>query len=216
MVDRAVCMPFAKPQVLRRGHRRRKDDDGPWQTVASIREDVADGASFIVRALDSSSVDRRWSKAELALDPAGPWWSKTRDDYLELDEASQDWVLERIEGTADRAAAALQDRAEQRDWCWLWSQPSFGSPGKLRPTIIRPDLVAGLDWKRCEVIDLKTTGREELRSAASVSLKKSFASWAAALRQLRFDPESSLVLIVSTEHDRWSWIDAPLPDHDSE
>ena len=90
LVDRAVCMPYAKPQVLRRGHRRRKGDDDKWVTDASICEDIAEAAAFLVRSLESRSASRRWSKAELALDPAGPWWSKTRNDFLALSDRSQD------------------------------------------------------------------------------------------------------------------------------
>ena len=95
-----------------------------------------------------------------------------------------------------------------RDWSWLWSQPSFARPGKLRPSITRPDLVGGLDWKRCDVIDLKTTSNWEMKTAVKPDVKKSLESWSESLRALRFDPQHCLVLVVSTEEDdRWEWFE---------
>lgn len=209
LVDRAVCMPFAKPQVLRRGHRRAINEDGKWVTEATtIGEDVTDAVAFIVRSLESPRADRRWSKAEIALDPAGPWWSKTLDDFLALDDRAQDWVLDRLAITAEQAASCLQERAEAREWSWLWSQPSFARPGKLRPLITRPDLVGGLDWRRCDVIDLKTTSKWDLESVLKPDLQKSFDDWGASLRALRFKPQHCLALVVSTEEDdRWEWFE---------
>lgn len=46
LTDRAICMPYAKPQVLRRGHRRQVGTDGRWQTQSSILEDTAAAAAF--------------------------------------------------------------------------------------------------------------------------------------------------------------------------
>lgn len=79
--DRAVCMPYARPQVLREGRRRRQKIDGSWETIASVREDVALAADFIARSLKSPAAQKRWSPAELALDAGGPWWAKTRDVF---------------------------------------------------------------------------------------------------------------------------------------
>lgn len=216
LVDRAVCMPYAKPQVLRHGHRRYKDNAGDWHTGASIREDTEDASAFIVHSLRSPGAHRDWSKAELALDPAGPWWSKTRDDFLGLDDEAQEWVLDHLESTADRAASCLQKEAEERGWAWLWSQPSFASPGKLRPSITRPDLIGGLDWKKCDVIDLKTTSKPELRLAVKADQEKAFESWVDSLRAMRFTPVQCHSLVVSTAADRWEWIESPAPDPDTE
>lgn len=73
LVDRAVCIPYAKPQVLRHGFRRHQDEDsGRWRTVAPISEDVATAAEFLVTGLTEDGERGRWSRAELALDPAGP------------------------------------------------------------------------------------------------------------------------------------------------
>ncbi|MBO4145964.1 hypothetical protein QWJ06_05405 [Kocuria rhizophila] len=116
LIDRAVCMPYANPQALRRGHRRRKGEDGRWVTEASIREDVAAAAEFIVASLQSPEANQPWSPAALALNPAGPWWPKARNDFLALDARSQKWVLDRLTITADQAATCLQERAEARDW----------------------------------------------------------------------------------------------------
>lgn len=76
LVDRAVCMPYARPQVLREGRRRRQKLDGSWETMTSVQEDVALAADFIVRSLQSPAAQKRWSPAELALDAGGPWGRK--------------------------------------------------------------------------------------------------------------------------------------------
>lgn len=213
LVDRAVCMPYAKPQVLRSGYRRQRDEDlGKWKTVASISEDTAAAAEFLVRILTESSADSRWSKAELALDPGGPWWAKPRDDFFQLDNDARDWVLDRLQVTAVRAAECIQNLSVDREWAWLWSQPPFASPGKLRPSITQPDLIAGRDWKHCDVIDLKTTGKDDLRGVVNSSQAKAFGSWAASLRALGFIPEHCLALAVSTTDNRHEWIEFPAQD----
>lgn len=214
MTDRAICMPYAKPQVLRSGHRRQIGTNGRWQTQASILEDTAAAAAFIVGSLESPHAHKDWSKAELALDPAGPWWSKPRDDFLGLSSDERDWVLDRLEDTVATAASHLQDRATKRRWTWLWSQPSFATPGKLRPSITRPDLVGGLDWTRCEIIDLKTTSRPELSAVMTTQLRRALASWAGSLRALGFDPVSCHALAVSATTGKAAWIEAPVDSTD--
>lgn len=213
LVDRAVCMPYAKPQVLRRGSRRHQDEDsGQWRTVATISEDAAAAAEFLATCLTASGANRRWSRAELALDPAGPWWAKPRDDFLKLDTDARKWVLDRLEDTAVRAAGCLEDQAVDRGWAWLWSQPSFASPGKVRPSITRPDLIGGLDRKRCDVIDLKTTGRDDLRSTVKSDQANAFRSWVTSLTAMGFTPVHCCVLAVSTTDDRFEWIEFPSTD----
>ena len=213
LVDRSICMPYAKPQVIRRGHRRLRDEEnGAWTTVASIREDVAAAAGFLHTSFEATDGTQEWSAAELAADPAGPWWSKPRDDFFALDSHDRDWVLDRLEETAHRAAACLEDEAVDRGWSWIWSQPSFAQPGKVRPTITRPDIVAGLDWKHCDLIDLKTSSQDELSRAVKPAQKKAFASWTASMRALRFCPERCLALVVSTETDAWEWVESPVPE----
>lgn len=206
LVDRAVCMPYAKPQILRRGHRRRRDEEGGhWSSLATIREDIERAASFIVNSLESRAARHEWSKAELALDPAGPWWSKPRDDFFGLDDESREWVLDHLEDTSDRAAERLQDEAVDREWAWLWSQPSFAAPGKTRPSITRPDLVGGLDRTRCDILDLKTTSQDDLGSVATTAQEKSFRSWEASLKAIGFVPLNCWVLTVSATDDRYEW-----------
>lgn len=213
LVDRAVCMPYAKPQLLQRASRRHLDEDsGRWRTVATIGEDVSAAAALLVTCLKASGADQRWSRAELVLDPAGPWWAKPRDDFLRLDRDGRNWVLDRLEGTAVRAADCLEDQAVERGWAWLWSQPSFASPGKVRPSITRPDLIGGLDRKRCDVIDLKTTCKDDLHSTVKSGQANAFRSWATSLTAMGFTPVHCVVLVVSTSDDRFEWIEFPSPD----
>lgn len=164
LVDRAVCMPYARPQVLREGRRLQKLD-GSWETMASVQEDVALAADFIVRSLKSPAAQKRWSPAELALDAGGPWWAKTRDIFFHLQEAEQEWVLDRLPPTAATAASAVESGSIMNDWSWLWSQPTLAAPGKLRPRFRIPDLIGGLNRKECDVIDFKTTIQTDLRDA---------------------------------------------------
>lgn len=217
LVDRAVCMPYAKPQILRRGRRRYRGEDGRWRSAATITEDVAEAASLLVKALSSRFADREWSKAELAVDPAGPWWSKPRDDFLSLGVDEREWVLDRVEDTAQHAATALEQAAVKRDWTWMWSQPSFAKPGKVRPNITRPDIVGGLDWRHCEVIDLKTTSQGDLGAVVKASEQaRLFASWTTSLSALRFIPVRCSVLTVSTAEMRWEWTPFELPEEVAE
>lgn len=207
LVDRAACLPYAKPQVLRRGHRCDWDQTRQWLEVESIRTDIGDAASFIVGCLNSRGAQRGWSKAELALDPAGPWWAKTRDDFFELKSASRNWILERLEPTACLAAECLQAAAVDEKWEWLWSQPSFAAPGRNRPSITRPDLIAGLSETRCLVVDLKTTSASDLGSVVDDDLDEHFDVWTAHLKALGFVPTECWVLSVSTSDRRAEWIE---------
>lgn len=207
-VDRAVCMPYSKPQVLRRGHRRFKGEDGSWTSVATIREDVAAASEFLTNALASKRAGAAWSKASLAVDPAGPWWSKPLEDFLALVSSDREWILDRLELTADLAAEAIEDEAVDRRWSWLWSQPSLAKPGKLRPSITRPDLLGGMDWKRCDLIDLKTTARDDLQAVASGQAAR-FDRWTMALTAMGFTLEERGVLVVSSVDERREWVEIP-------
>lgn len=201
-------MPYAKPQVLRRG--RRRHWDGNREQWVTIRDDVGHAASFIVSSLESPMAQRDWSKAQLVLDPAGPWWSKVRDDFFGLDSESREWVLDHLEETSDRAAEHIQAEAVQRKWKWLWSQPSFVVPGGYYPFITRPDLVAGLSSTRCVVLDLKTTSHSDLRSVVTAKQQQAFDTWTKYLKAMKFDPVECLVLSVSTKEERYEWLDFPL------
>lgn len=216
LVDRAVCMPYSKPQVLRRGQRRYKDDDGPWRSVATVREDVAASSAFLVECLQARGARAGWSKAALALDPAGPWWAKSQGDFFALSAGERAWVLDRLEDTADRAAGAIEEEAIGRKWSWLWSQASLAKPGKLRPSITRPDLLGGMDWKRCDLVDLKTTAQSDLRTMTRSGQEARFARWTEALTAMRFTPENRRVLVVSSVDDRWEWVEVPAGDDDEE
>jgi hypothetical protein len=208
LVDRAICMPYAKPHVLRSGHRCRWDEDRrEWVEQATIRADVDQAASLIVSSLESSTAQRDWSKADLALDPAGPWWSKVRDDFFDLDDDSREWVLDHLNATSDRAAERVQERAKQHNWEWLWSQPSFAVPGRDYPCITRPDLVAGLSSTRCVVLDLKTTSKYDLSAVAGTNQEQSFGDWTKYLKAMGFDPVGQWVLAVSTVEERAEWIE---------
>lgn len=210
LVDRAVCMPYAKPQVLRRGYRRQKDEDSDhWTSVTSVREDVASAATFLVAVLKARGARGEWSRAALAVDPAGPWWSKTRTDFFSLAPGSRRWILDRLEVTADSAAMCIEEEAIERKWTWLWSQPALATPGPQRPSITRPDLIGGLDSKRCDVIDLKTTSTDDLQSVVKSGQSGTFDRWAEALSAMGFVPEAQVVLIVSSTEDRWEWLTFP-------
>lgn len=208
LVDRAVCMPYSKPQVLRRGYRRFKDEEGSWTSVTTIREDVSDASEFLIEALASKRAGTAWSKAALAVDPAGPWWSKPLEDFLALVSSDRAWILDRLELTADLAAEAIEEEAVDRRWSWLWSQPSLATPGKLRPSITRPDLLGGMDWKRCDMVDLKTTARDDLQAVASGQTVR-FERWAQALTAMGFTPEERGVLVVSSVDERREWVEVP-------
>lgn len=213
LVDRAVCMPYAKPQVLQRGHRCGWDEEHHrWSKTATIQEDVREAATFLGSSLESPSAYRDWSRAQLAVDPAGPWWSKTLDDFLALDDDSQRWVLERLESTAELAAGCLQEESVEQQWTWLWSQPSFAEPGSRRPKITRPDLVAGLDRHRCVIIDLKTTSRTDLSSVVADDQAQAFSTWSASLVAMGFWPVERWVLSVSTQEQRHEWVDFSSSD----
>lgn len=207
LVDRAVCMPYARPQVLREGRRRRQKLDGSWETMASVQEDVALAADFIVRSLKSPGAQERWSPAELALDAGGPWWAKTRDVFFHLQEAEQEWVLDRLPPTAATAASAVESGSIMNDWSWLWSQPTLATPGKLRPRFRIPDLIGGVNWKECDVIDLKTTIQTDLRAAGKkMGERGQFEKWKEILSAMRFEPRNSSVLIVSSLEDDYEWV----------
>lgn len=213
LVDRAVCMPYAKPQVLQDGHR--CDWIGEhrrWSRVATIREDVRDAARFLASSLQSPKAVEDWSEAQLSVDPAGPWWSKTLYDFLALDDRTQRWVIDRLEVTANLAAECIQEESVEQQWTWLWSQPSFARPRGKRPRITRPDLVAGLDRHRCAIIDLKTTSRTDLSSVVADDQAQAFSTWSASLEAMGFWPVERWVLSVSTQEQRYEWIDFSSSD----
>lgn len=205
LVDRAVSMPFSRPQVLRAGHRR-LHVNGTWVTGTSICDDVrvaADGLSTALRSYDGGSV---WPTAQFAVDANGPWGSALYEQFFDMAERDRRWVLDRLADTAETAAVYLKMRAVDDGWSWLWSQPTFAQPGKLRPSLTRPDLVAGLDWKRCIIIDIKSTGKTCLRDAIDATTQqRTFDDWAERLRLLRFCPLEGQVLAVSTEQDLYEW-----------
>lgn len=60
---------------------------------------------------------------------------------------------------------------------WLWSQPSFAVPGTSCPHITRPDLVAGLDDRRCLIVDLKRTSKSDLGTVVMPTQDASFETW---------------------------------------
>lgn len=201
-------MPYAKPQVIRHGHRCDWDQDARrWLPLGSIRNDIGDAASFIVECLSARGAQLNWSKAELALDPAGPWWAKARDDFFELGTGSRNWILERLNATACLAAERLEAAAIDESWKWLWSQPSFATPGKRYPSITRPDLVAGLSARRCLVIDIKSTGKPDLYSVVGDKQHASFDTWTGHLKVMGFNPTERWVLSVSTKRRRSKWIE---------
>lgn len=202
LVDRAVCMPYAKPTALR----------GGCSVLTGLRivDDVCEAADFLVEALADSDAAENWSPARLAVDPAGVWWSKPLHDFITLvddagpeggpAETAQQWVRRRLRIAARRAGEALQECAEAEGWQWLWSQPSFASPGDRIPRIVRPDLVAGTGTKQCLVIDLKTSRARGLRGVIRDTEKQAedFRVWARHLSGLGFEPIESWVLAVSS------------------
>ncbi|MGJ9373768.1 hypothetical protein [Nesterenkonia sp. CF4.4] len=181
-------------------------------TVAPISEDAAAAEEFLVTILTESHADSRWSTAELALDPGGRLWAKPRDDFFQLDNDTRTWVLDRLQVTALCAAESIETVAVARDWAWLWSQPPFASPSKLRPSITQPDLIGGMDWKHCDVTDLKTTGEDDLRATVNSGQAKAFGSRVASLRALGIIPERCYALAVSTADNRYGWIEFPAQD----
>lgn len=198
LVDRALCMPYAKPQRLHRG----------WRTYwgkhqATIADEVEEAVSFLRTALTARGARKPWSKAELAVDSAGPWWSKTRDDYLNLSNEDAGWVNDRLAPTANTAARITQQAAEDECWTWLWSQPSFVSPGNSLPAITRPDLVAGLSATACLLIDIKTTSGN-LRDVAYSA--DNFRTWSSNLEALGFTVDESWVLAVSSQRAEAWWL----------
>jgi hypothetical protein len=214
LVDRAVSMPYSKPKQLKDGYRlewdaqkRRPDKE------RSITEDTADAAESLRSALTDPTVGDDWSKAELCVDQAGPWWAKSRNDFCGLTPKpdAQDWVIDRLAATVERAANAIQAAAMDEQWTWLWSQPSFAVPGKNYPRITRPDLVAGLSPKRCLVIDMKTTSGELDRVNWSID---DFNVWTGHLEAAGFEVVGRWVLAISTlqgdPQDKTKWI--PVSD----
>lgn len=126
LVDRAICMPYAKPQLLSDGHRTHNGDQ-----VESISSDTIDAAGFLRDCLSESaeaSRDHHWSAAHLAVDPAGPWWSKTVHDFYGVTARDRKWVLDRLIPTVALAGEALTESAVDEQWTWLWSQPSLARP----------------------------------------------------------------------------------------
>jgi len=214
LVDRAVSMPYSKPKQLEDGYRLEWDAEKRRVYKArSIAEDAADAAEFLQSALTDPSVEDDWSKAELAVDPAGPWWAKSRNDFCGLTPkpGAQNWVLDRLTAAVARTANAIQAAAVDEQWKWLWSQPSFAVPGKNYPRITRPDLIAGLSPKKCLVVDLKTTSDELGGVNWSID---DFNVWTGHLEAAGFDVVGHWVLAISTRkedpQDKTSWI--PVPD----
>lgn len=204
LVDRAVSMPYAKPQRLDAGWRVSYNN---WQ--ATIQQDVDEAAAFLKRALTAKNAEYQWSKAELAVDPAGPWWSRTRDDYFALTNKDRDWIMERLAPTSRSAAASMLRYAETERWDWLWSQPSFVKPGGVRPAITRPDLIAGFGPSRCIIVDVKTTSHDVGNVKYS---RNSFQTWTHNLDALGFDVTGTWVLAVSSEGDDTRWLRADNGD----
>jgi hypothetical protein len=216
LVDRAVSMPYSKPKRLEDGYRLEWDaEKRRLYKERSIAEDTADAAEFLRSALTDPSAKDPWSKAELAVDPAGPWWAKTRDDFCGLTPKpnAQDWVIDRLAATVKRAANAIQAAAVAEQWTWLWSQPSFVLPGRNYPRITRPDLVVGLSPTRCLVVDLKTTSGELDDVDRSID---DFNVWTGYLEAAEFEVVGRWVLAISTvqddPQDKTVWI--PMPQMD--
>ena len=202
LVDRAVSMPYSKPQLLRQGRRISWNPD-----KRSIVDDAIEAAVFLQKVLTARGVKHEWSKAVLAVDPAGPWWSKTRDDFCDaLSPDDQEWVTKRLVPTVSLAAQWIQDAARAERWTWLWSQPSFAVPGDDIPVITRPDLVAGYSATRCLVIDLKTTSGKLDEVPWSTDR---FGDWTDHLSAARFDVVGRWVLAVPTDRTEALWIEVP-------
>lgn len=207
LVDRAICMPYARPQVLQNGRRRRQKSDGSWETLASIQEDVANATYFISRALHSSDAQNSGSAAACLLDPGGPWWTTTRDAFFYLGEAERKWVIGRLLATTETAALGLERKAISENWTWLWSQPPLVSPGQLRPKFTYPDLIGGLGRKKCDIIDLKTTKQKDLISAVPLREQdRKFDKWRRALASMSFEPRYCWALSVSSVESEYKWV----------
>jgi hypothetical protein len=204
LVDRAVSMPYGKPQRLLEGRRY------SWNSRNfTIVDDATQAADFLLEALTAPDVGDPWSKAELTVDAAGPWWAKSRDDFCdELSPDQRKFVTDRLVPTVERAATALLHSAQDERWTWLWSQPSFVVPGALFPAIPRPDLVVGLSPKRCYIIDLKTTEGDLDQVPWS---RQHFDVWGDYLAAVGFDVAGRWVLAVSTapEDTETFWIEVP-------
>jgi hypothetical protein len=182
LVDRVVSMPYAKPQSLQRGCRVIKDET-PGMPIPN---DIADSADFVVSTLsaDRGRATADWSPAQLAIDPAGPWWSGPVDDFYKLTPKDRQWILDRIQASAGAVADQLFESAKIERWRWLWSQPSLAKPGTVRrPKITRPDLVIGLSDKECMLVDLKVTTRKLSQVEYSENV---FDTWTAAMRGMGF------------------------------
>jgi hypothetical protein len=194
-------MPFAKPQVLRGGRRGK----------IPLSTDVGDAAKLLTVALREPGACDEWSRAQLSVDPAGPWWAKAQQDFFGLSIPHQEWILERLAPTALHAARVIETAAIKEGWTWLWSQPSLVAPGKPRPRVTRPDLVAGIRDEKCLIIDIKTTAQEDLRKVLGWyngrALRASFVTWRQTLTALGFDPAGSWVLSVSIDGRRSKWIE---------
>lgn len=195
LVDRALCMPYAKPTRLARGI--------SMDTNTLIADEVDQAAAFLLEALQDPDAAEAWSRAELSVDPGGPWWAKALSDYLGLSQREQDWVRSRLQLVASRAGAAVQEAATTEAWSWLWSQPPLLAPRsghESRPRIVRPDLVAGLKGDRCLLVDLKTRGRAEAvpRGETRYGQTRAFQEWAKLLRASGHEAKEAWVLAVSS------------------
>jgi hypothetical protein len=175
-----------------------------WLQAATLQEDAEHAARFLHASVMSDTAQEEWSPARLSVDPAGPWWSATVDEFRSLDAARErDWVLGRLIPTVKTAGCDLTRAARSEKWRWLWSQPSFVQPGDERPQISRPDLVAGLSAHRCLVVDIKTTSG----SLSAVDYHPtSFDLWANNLTSLGFTVVGSWVLAVSSVEPASEWV----------
>lgn len=202
LVDRAVSMPYAKPQRLRRGHRIARGE------CIAILDDVLDGARFLHQCFQEQaerSADDGWSTARLIADPAGPWWSELVDAFRDASELEKTWVLDQLVRTAALAGEALQESAIGERWLWLWSQPALATPGFKWPTITRPDLVAELPSRELILIDLKTTST----MAASPS---GFAMWKRGFEEgMGFKVSGCWRLVVHVVERQANWEAVTVP-----
>lgn len=112
-----------------------------------------------------------------------------------------------------RALAAHLGGARSQP-CSTFSAPPVEdrSLANTRARITRPDLVAGLDIRRCLVIDLKTTGgpldlTADKRAAAATAL----TTWRTHLEVTGFRVEGTWLLVVSTTRSAWR---PPQPECD--
>lgn len=87
-----LCLPYAKSQVHQRGYRCKRDQD--MQHGWGSRQPARRSARLLTLWSRSSSPVRRSATGpRLMPDPAGPWWSGTRDLFCELDSYSHEWIL---------------------------------------------------------------------------------------------------------------------------